>query len=43
MSVVGSVTTVFIALTLGFQAAMLVGCACYVVAALVSRTALTES
>ncbi|MBI3403663.1 MAG: hypothetical protein HY048_19795 [Acidobacteria bacterium] len=41
MSVVGSVTTVFVALTLGFQAAMLVGCACYVMAALVSRTALT--
>ncbi|MBZ5558682.1 MAG: hypothetical protein LAO77_15530 [Acidobacteriia bacterium] len=40
MSVVGSVTTVFVALTLGFQAAMLVGCACYVMAALVSRTAL---
>jgi len=41
MSVVGSVTTVFVALTLGFQAAMLVGCACYVMAALVSKTALT--
>ncbi|MBI3492295.1 MAG: hypothetical protein HY047_11025 [Acidobacteria bacterium] len=40
MSVVGSVTTVFVALTLGFQAAMLAGCACYVMAALVSKNAL---
>ena len=40
MSVVGSVTTVLVALTLGFQAAMLMGCACYVMAALVARTAL---
>ena len=42
MSVVGSVTTVFVALTLGFQAAMLVGCASYVMAALASRTALAQ-
>jgi hypothetical protein len=41
MSVVGSVTTVFVALTLGFQTAMLVGCTCYVMAALVSKTAHT--
>jgi Spermine/spermidine synthase domain len=40
MSVIGSVTTVFVALTLGFQMAMLVGCACYVLAALVSRAVL---
>ena len=33
LSVIGSVTTVFIALIAGFQAAMLVGCACYIVAA----------
>ena len=41
MSVIGSVTTVFVALRWGFQAAMLVGCACYLVAALASRRALT--
>jgi hypothetical protein len=41
MSVVGSVSTVFVALTIGFQAAMLVGCACYVMAALVSKSALS--
>jgi hypothetical protein len=41
MSVVGSVTTVFVALTWGFQAAMLIGCACYVLSALVARRALT--
>ena len=40
MSVVGSVTTVFVALSWGFQAAMLVGCACYILASLVSRRAL---
>jgi len=40
MSVVGSVTTVFIALTSGFRVAMLVGCACYVLAALVAPSAL---
>ncbi|HEV7747374.1 MAG TPA: hypothetical protein VGO56_20420 [Pyrinomonadaceae bacterium] len=39
MSVVGSVTTVFVALTLGFRAAMLMGSACYVLAALASRVA----
>lgn len=33
LSVIGSVTTVFIALIAGFQVAMLVGCACYLVAA----------
>lgn len=42
MSVIGSVTTVFIAIRLGFQAAMLVGCACYLLATLASRTALEE-
>lgn len=36
MSVIGSVTTVFVALMAGFQAAMLMGTACYVVAALAS-------
>ena len=40
MSVVGSVTTVFVALTLGFQAVMLAGCAGYFVAALASPRAL---
>jgi predicted membrane-bound spermidine synthase len=34
LSVIGSVTTVFIALSAGFQVAMFVGCACYVIAAL---------
>jgi hypothetical protein len=43
MSVVGSVTTVFVALSWGFQAAMLIGCACYVISALVARPALTTS
>jgi hypothetical protein len=38
MSVVGSVTTVFISVLSGFQGAMLAGCACYVLAALASRT-----
>ncbi len=33
LSVIGSVTTVFVALLFGFQAAMLVGCACYLIAA----------
>jgi predicted membrane-bound spermidine synthase len=33
MSVIGSIATVFVALASGFQAAMLVGCACYVLAA----------
>jgi len=36
MSVIGSVTTVFVALIWGFQAAMLMGSACYVLAALAS-------
>jgi hypothetical protein len=41
MSVVGSVTTVFVALSWGFQAAMLIGCACYVLSAFAARRALT--
>ena len=36
MSVIGSVTTVFVALIWGFQAAMLMGSTCYVLAALAS-------
>jgi hypothetical protein len=40
MSVVGSVTTVFVALKWGFQAAMLIGCIAYVLAGLASRSAL---
>ena len=43
MSVLGSVTTVFVALMAGFQAAMLMGSACYVLAALASRRAFHES
>ena len=39
MSVIGSVTTVFVALMMGFQAAMLMGSVCYVLAALASRPA----
>jgi hypothetical protein len=39
MSVIGSVTTVFVALTAGFQAAMLMGSACYVLAAIASMKA----
>jgi hypothetical protein len=39
MSVIGSVTTVFVALIAGFQAAMLMGSACYLLAALASRIA----
>jgi len=39
MSVIGSVTTVFVALMSGFQAAMLMGSICYVLAALASRPA----
>jgi hypothetical protein len=42
MSVIGSVTTVFVALLAGFQAAMLMGSACYIIAAIVSRTAFGE-
>jgi hypothetical protein len=37
LSVIGSVSTVFIALLFGFQVAMLVGCAAYLVAALAAR------
>ena len=40
MSVIGSVTTVFVAIGLGFQVAMLIGCACYAIATLASRRAL---
>jgi predicted membrane-bound spermidine synthase len=39
MSVIGSVATVFLALMMGFRAAMLVGCVCYVLAASASRVA----
>jgi hypothetical protein len=39
MSVIGSVTTVFVALMAGFQAAMLMGSACYLLAAIASRKA----
>ncbi len=42
MSVIGSVTTVFVALMAGFQAAMLMGSACYILAALVSRSAFRQ-
>ncbi len=42
MSVIGSVTTVFVAMLVGFRAAMLVGCACYLVAAAASRLAFVE-
>ena len=40
MSVIGSVVTVGVALMSGFQAAMIVGCACYAIAGLVARNAL---
>jgi hypothetical protein len=43
MSVLGSVTTVFVALMVGFQAAMLMGSACYVLAALASGRAFQQS
>src|ERR1041385_1009415 len=39
MSVIGSVTTVFVALMWGFQAAMLMGSSCYILAALASTKA----
>lgn len=39
MSVIGSVTTVFVALMAGFQAAMLMGSICYLLAALASTKA----
>jgi hypothetical protein len=42
MSVIGSVTTVFVALMAGFQAAMLMGCACYLLAALASKVAFSR-
>jgi hypothetical protein len=38
MSVIGSVATVVVALSFGFQIAMLIGSACYLVASLASRT-----
>jgi len=41
MSVIGSVTTVFVALRWGFQSAMLIGCLAYVLAGLASRIALS--
>ena len=40
MSVIGSVTTVFIAIRWGFQTVMLIGCVCYALATLASRKAL---
>jgi hypothetical protein len=43
MSVIGSITTVFVALMAGFQAAMLMGSACYILAALASRRAFREA
>ena len=43
MSVVGSVTTVFVALKWGFQTAMLIGCIGYVLAGLASRSALSSA
>src|SRR6185295_8442104 len=43
MSVIGSVTTVFVALMAGFQAAMLMGSACYLLAALAARRAFGQS
>ena len=43
MSVIGSITTVFVALMAGFQAAMLMGSACYVLAALASRRAFRDA
>jgi predicted membrane-bound spermidine synthase len=42
MSVIGSVTTVFVALMAGFQAAMLMGSACYLLAALASTKAFSS-
>jgi hypothetical protein len=43
MSVIGSVTTVFVALMFGFRAAMLMGSACYVLAALASMKAFPQA
>jgi predicted membrane-bound spermidine synthase len=42
MSVMGSVTTVFVAMSAGFQAAMLVGCGAYLIAAVVADRAINE-
>jgi hypothetical protein len=43
MSVIGSVTTVFVALMFGFQAAMLMGSVCYLLAAAASMKAFPEA
>jgi hypothetical protein len=43
MSVIGSIATVFVALMAGFQAAMLMGGVCYVLAALASTRAFREA
>ena len=43
MSVIGSVTTVFVALNWGFQAAMLMGSVCYVLAAFASMKAFPQA
>src|SRR5215472_11219696 len=43
LSVIGSVSPVFIALLAGFQVAMFIGCACYLVAAAVSPGPLTPT
>ena len=43
MSVIGSVTTVFVALMWGFQAAMLIGSGCYLLAAVASRSLTSTS
>lgn len=42
MSVIGSATTVFVAIAFGFQFAMLAGSACYIVAAAASRRAFMD-
>jgi hypothetical protein len=43
MSVIGSIATVFVALMSGFQAAMLMGSVCYVLAAFASRRAFRDA
>jgi len=43
MSVIGSIATVFVALMSGFQMAMLMGCVCYLLAALASKRAFSEA
>ena len=43
MSVIGSIVTVFVALMAGFQAAMLMGAVCYVLAALASKQAFRQA